>query len=378
MTRLGFLGLFLGLLLLNTSCEDEPVVRPRVSIGSAFSEEGNSGTTTIAFTISLSEATSVDVTVDYMTSDGTALAGQDYEMASGTATITKGTTETTIEVSILSDDEGEQDEEFEVIISNAINADINRNTALGVIENDDAIITIGYTTPESYTGMNLVWRDEFDGTSLNTRDWNYETGNHGWGNNELQNYVSGTNNAKVADGLLTIEAKRVGASYSSARLTTQGKKSFKYGRIDIRARLPQGQGIWPALWMLGDNFPTVGWPACGEIDIMELVGHEPAKTHGTVHWEHNGHASFGGHTSLNSGVFADEFHVFTITWDAQAIRWHLDDVQYHVIDIRGLPAFHEDFFFIFNVAVGGNWPGNPDATTRFPQTMVVDYVRMIQ
>lgn len=379
MTRLGFLGLFLGLLLFNTSCTDEPLVRPRVSIGSAFNAEGNGGTTTtIAFPISLSEATSIDVMVDYTTSDGTAIAGQDYEMVSGTATIAKGTTETTIEVTILSDDEGEQDEEFEVIISNAINADINRNTAIGVIENDDAITTIGYTTPESYAGMNLVWRDEFDGTSLNTRDWNYETGDHGWGNNELQNYVSGTNNAKVANGLLTIEAKRVGTSYSSARLTTQGKKSFKYGRIDIRARLPQGQGIWPALWMLGDNFPTVGWPACGEIDIMELVGHEPAKTHGTVHWEHNGHASFGGNTSLRSGIFADEFHVFTITWDERSIRWYLDDVQYHVIDINGLPAFHEDFFFIFNVAVGGNWPGNPDASTRFPQTMVVDYVRMFQ
>jgi len=190
--------------------------------------------------------------------------------------------------------------------------------------------------------------------------------------------VSGTNNAQVANGLLTIEAKQSGSSYSSARLTTQGKQFFKYGRIDIRARLPQGQGIWPALWMLGENFPTVGWPKCGEIDIMELVGHEPAKTHGTVHWHHNGHASYGGHTSLSSGVFADEFHVFTITWDEQFIRWHLDDVQFHVIDIKGLPEFHEDFFFIFNVAVGGNWPGNPDATTRFPQTMLVDYVRIFQ
>ena len=130
--------------------------------------------------------------------------------------------------------------------------------------------------------------------------------------------------------------------------------------------------------MLGSNFPTVGWPECGEIDIMELVGHEPATTHGTVHWEENGLASFGGNTSLSAGIFADEFHVFTITWDEQFIRWFLDDVQYHAIDIRGIPEFQEDFFFIFNVAVGGNWPGNPDATTRFPQTMRVDYVRMFQ
>lgn len=378
MNRLGFLGLFLGLLIFNTSCKKEPVVRPRISIGSAISAEGNNGTTTIAFIISLSTATSTEVTVDYATSDGTAIAGQDYEMTNGTTTIAAGTTQTTIEVTILSDDEGEEDEDFEVIISNATNADINRNTGVGVIENDDVVTNIGYTTPEAYDGMSLVWRDEFDGTSLNTIDWNYETGNHGWGNNELQNYVAGTNNAKVANGVLTIEAKRIGSTFSSARLTTQRKKSFKYGRIDIRARLPEGQGLWPALWMLGDNFSTVGWPDCGEIDIMELVGHEPAKTHGTVHWEQNGHASFGGNTSLSTGVFADEFHVFTIIWDEQSIRWYLDDVEFHVITITGIPEFHEDFFFIFNVAVGGNWPGNPDATTRFPQRMMVDYVRVFQ
>ena len=378
MNRIGILGLFLGLLTLSTACEKEPAVRPRVSIGSAVNAEGNSGTATMAFAISLSEATSVDITVEYATSDGTATAGQDYEATNGTVTIAAGRTEATIDVTILSDEEGEEDEEFEVIISNVTNADINRNTGLGVIQNDDAVIRKGYTTPDAYAGMTLVWRDEFDGTSLNTLDWNYETGDHGWGNNELQNYVAGTNNAKVANGALTIEAKQMGSTYSSARLTTQGKKSFKYGRVDIRASLPQGQGLWPALWMLGENFSTVGWPNCGEIDIMELVGHEPAKTHGTVHWEHNGHASFGGSTSLSTGVFADEFHVFTITWDEQSIRWYLDDVEFNVINITGIPEFHEDFFFIFNVAVGGNWPGNPDATTRFPQTMVVDYVRMFQ
>ena len=378
MNRLGFLGLFLGLLLFYTSCEKEAVIRPAVSIRDATIAEGNNGTTSLVFTIALSEATSLDVTVDYATSERTATAGQDFEITNGTATIAAGTTEATIEVPIISDDEEELDEAFEVMITNAINADIHQNIGIGTIQNDDAE-TNGYTTPDAYPGRTLVWQDEFDGTSLNTLDWNYETGDHGWGNNELQNYVSGTSNAKVANGVLTIEARQNGNSYSSARLTTQGKQAFGYSRIDIRARLPQGQGIWPALWMLGENFPTVGWPSCGEIDIMELIGHEPATTHGTVHWEHNGNnASFGGNTSLSSGIFADEFHVFTITWDEQTIRWHLDDVEYHVIDITSLPAFHEDFFFIFNVAVGGNWPGNPNASTRFPQTMIVDYVRVFQ
>ena len=133
--------------------------------------------------------------------------------------------------------------------------------------------------------------------------------------------------------------------------------------------------------MLGGNFGSVGWPKCGEIDIMEVIGSEPAKLHGTVHWDNNGsHAQYGQSTTLPSGTFADEFHVFTIIWDNQKIRWLLDDVQFNVVDIAsaGLSEFHNEFFFIFNIAVGGNWPGNPDATTVFPQQMVVDYVRVFQ
>jgi hypothetical protein len=255
-----------------------------------------------------------------------------------------------------------------------------------VDEENPGIPGTGYTTPEDYEGMTLVWKDEFAGSSLNSSDWTFETGtgNNGWGNNELQYYRQ--ENTEVRDGFLIINAKKEsfgGREYTSSRIITKDKQDFRYGRIDIRAVLPEGQGLWPALWMLGANFSTVGWPACGEIDIMELVGGTPgdSEVHGTTHWDSGGsNAKYGGKYSLNSGKFSDEFHVFTITWDESSIRWFVDDVQYHVIDTTPaeLDAFRNDFFFIFNVAVGGNWPGSPDESTRFPQRMIVDYVRVFQ
>lgn len=247
----------------------------------------------------------------------------------------------------------------------------------------------GYTTPTSYAGYTLVWQDEFEGNSLSTTNWNYEIGigNNGWGNNELQYYKQ--ENVTVSDGILTIEAKKElfnTSQYTSSRITTSGKQSFQYGRIDIRAALPFGQGMWPALWMLGDPFTTVGWPKCGEIDIMEMVGGTVGNIGdntvlGTAHWDDNGtHAEFGGTKKLTSGILADEFHVYSIIWNAQGINWYLDDQLYHSLDITapGLSEFHEKFFFIFNVAVGGKLPGDPNSSTVFPQKMFVDYVRVFQ
>lgn len=246
----------------------------------------------------------------------------------------------------------------------------------------------GYITPLEYAGHNLVWQDEFDGFSVNTSSWNFEigTGSGGWGNNELEYYRA--ENATVADSVLTIEAREESfgnSNYTSARLTTQGKRSFQYGRVDIRALLPKGKGIWPALWMLGNNFNTTGWPDCGEIDIMEMVGGNGGenKVYGTLHWEFNGeHADAGGSKTLSSSTynFAEAYHVFSIIWDENTIKWYVDDQQYFVIDITGsdMSEFHQEQFFIFNVAVGGNWPGSPDATTIFPQQMKVDYIRVFQ
>ena len=244
----------------------------------------------------------------------------------------------------------------------------------------------GLTSPTTYPGMTLAWSDEFDGATLNLANWSHETGNgqNGWGNNELQFYRP--QNTSIQSGHLVITAKKEafgGREFTSSRIITKGKQQFRYGRVDIRASLPKGQGLWPALWMLGANFDQVSWPACGEIDIMEMIGGNGREktVHGTVHWEHDGkHAQFGGEYSLASGTLSDKFHVYSVVWDATSIRWFIDNKQYHVIDTTPaqLDEFRRSFFFIFNIAVGGNWPGSPDASTAFPQHMIVDYVRVFQ
>ena len=256
-----------------------------------------------------------------------------------------------------------------------------------IIALNSGIPESGYTTPESYEGMSLVWQDEFNGDQLNLENWTFETGtgSNGWGNNELQYYRQ--ENTRVEGGYLTITAKREsfqGRDYTSSRIKTQERQSFQYGRIDIRAALPKGQGIWPALWMLGNNITSVGWPSCGEIDIMELIGGGAGRdntVHGTIHWSHRGqYASYGKAYTLQNGIFSDKFHVFSIVWTPATITWYVDDVQYNVVDITPaeLNEFHQKYFLIFNVAVGGNWPKSPDSSTSFPQRMTVDYIRVFQ
>jgi beta-glucanase (GH16 family) len=249
------------------------------------------------------------------------------------------------------------------------------------------IVNVGYTTPATYDGMTLVWSDEFNVEELNSEDYVFETGNGtgGWGNNELEYYRE--ENTSFKDGFLVITAKQEayrGFNYTSSRIKTQGKKTFKFGRIDIRARLPKGQGIWPAFWFLGTNITTAGWPVCGEIDMMEMIGGNgrEATVFGTLHWNSNGHVCTcdkPGFT-LPSGTFNDEFHVFTMEWTETSIKWFVDDVQFNVIDTSpaGLNAFRNDYFFIMNLAVGGNWPGAPNNLTVFPQYLIVDYIRVFQ
>jgi hypothetical protein len=258
------------------------------------------------------------------------------------------------------------------------------------IEYEIAYVPIdqGYFSPLTYDGYDLVWSDEFEGNTVNNQNWVFETGDGcpnlcGWGNNELQYYRN--ENAWVGDEVLTIEARKEdfgNRNYTSARLKTQNLQSFQYGRVDIRALLPKGKGLWPALWMLGNNISSVGWPACGEIDIMELIGGTGGdnQVHGTLHWDNGGHTFTGKGYTLSSGTFADEYHVFSIIWDENSIKWFVNDIQFHTINItpEHMTEFHDKFFFIFNVAVGGNWPGSPDNTTKFPQQMKVDYVRVFQ
>lgn len=225
---------------------------------------------------------------------------------------------------------------------------------------------------------NLVWSDEF--TSGISGDWVFETGtgSGGWGNNELEYYRR--ENATVSNGQLVITARREafgGMQYTSARMKTQGRRSWRYGKIEARIAMPSFQGVWPAFWMLGDNIGSVGWPKCGEIDIMEHVNTGGA-VYGTIHWDNNGYVSYGGNTTTS----ITSFHNYTIEWDASAIRWYVDGVKYHEANIansiNGTNEFHANFFILLNLAIGGNWPGFTVDNNAFPANMYVDYVRVYQ
>lgn len=249
-------------------------------------------------------------------------------------------------------------------------------------------------SPAERPGWQLVWSDEFnaaDGTPVDSSKWVTETGGDGWGNQELEYYTNRPQNSFQQDGKLVIKVldeKYTGSDgvtrdYTSARLKTKGKFSQKYGRFEARIKIPYGQGIWPAFWMLGDDIDKAGWPKCGEIDIMENIGKEPAIVHGTIHGPgYNGSNGIGGPFELPAGQrFADEFHVFAVEWEPAAIRFYVDDHLYKTITPSDLPkgtkwVYKHPFFLLLNVAVGGGWPGNPDASTSFPQTMLVDYVRV--
>src|SRR5664279_5988467 len=250
--------------------------------------------------------------------------------------------------------------------------------------------------PTKSNGWTLVWSDEFNGpngSAVDRSKWVLETGGNGWGNQELEFYTDRIENASVHDGNLAITAiseKYTGhggvtRNYTSARLKTKGKFSQTYGRFEARIKILYGQGMWPAFWMLGDDIDKVGWPACGEIDIMENVGKEPAIIHGSIH----GPGYVGGtgieapYTLPGKQRFPDDFHVFAIEWDPDSVSFYVD----HDLYVRRTRAdlqpgwkwvFDKPFFLILNLAVGGDWPGDPDSTTVFPQTMLVDYVRVYQ
>ena len=393
------LTLFIFATVILLSCKKKndgtpaPVI-PLVKIENA-SQERNATGSVMHFTLTMDKTTTVPVSVDYTLADGTAKAPKDYAAASGTVTFAAGQALAQVEVQIKGDptENREPNLEFTVQLSNAKNGGLAVASAKGTIitENGTNLTTdnSGYTTPISYPGYTLIWNDEFANNSLDLNAWNQEIGNgsNGWGNNELEYYTNSTKNTFVSNGNLIIEARKEsisGFNYSSGRMTTQNKKTFTFGRIDIRAKLPVGKGIWPALWMLGSNINTVGWPACGEIDIMELIGTHPSRVHGTIHWKPvNGtNTNKGSQYDLNSGNFSQQFHVFSIIWTQDMIKWYVDDQLFFTGTKADVGAANYPFnapeFFIFNVAVGGNWPGPPDAGTTFPQRMFVDYVRVFQ
>jgi beta-glucanase (GH16 family) len=238
------------------------------------------------------------------------------------------------------------------------------------------------SVPEDWT---LVWQDEFDGDAIDKNNWTYDLGGGGWGNGEMQVYTDKPENARVENGLLVIEARKEtleggGLQFTSARLKTQGLQTFQYGRIEARIKVPEGKGFWPAFWMLGENFPLVGWPDCGEIDIMEYVGREPDLIIGTMHGP--GYSGALGLSRWNRQSFkiADDFHTYAIEWDENQISWFFDGEAYNtftreVVGIRPW-AFDQPFFIILNFAIGGTLGGLVTPDTEFPAQYLVDYVRV--
>ena len=272
------------------------------------------------------------------------------------------------------------------------------DNASGSMYFDDLTLnqTGGTVVVPPITQWNIVWSDEFtqaDGSSPDSTKWGYDIGNGsgGWGNLQLEYDTARTNNARIVGGQLVIEADQEsygGKNYTSARMLTKGKWSWAYGRMEARIKIPRGQGIWPAFWMLGTNIDAgVSWPTCGEIDIMENIGRtsDQGTDHGTIHGPgYSGGNAIGGTYTLPGGAaLADDFHIYAVEWTPNQIKWFVDTHQYFTATPASLPGgttwvFTQPQFFILNVAVGGKWPGIPDGTTIFPQQMVVDYVRVYE
>ena len=246
---------------------------------------------------------------------------------------------------------------------------------------------------DSIPGWDLVWSDEFTGTNIDLTKWEHEVNGQGGGNNELQYYTARELNSLIEDGKLVIRALKETYTgpdgtreYTSARLRTKYKGDWKYGRFEIRAKLPIGQGLWPAIWMLPTDWVYGGWAASGEIDIMELLGHDPVRVYGTLHYggQYPNNVHSGDSYRLTTGSFTSAFHVFALEWEENKFRWYVDGHLYQTQNAwysegGAYPApFNKRFHILLNVAVGGNWPGNPDNTTTFPQSMIVDYVRVYE
>lgn len=232
----------------------------------------------------------------------------------------------------------------------------------------------------------LIWEDNFDGPEgqlLDSTYWDYDIGTD-WGNNQLEFDTDRAKNVSLdGNGNLVItayEEEYKGQQYTSARLVTRDKFEKTYGKFEVRAKLPIGQGIWPAFWLLGANIGEIGWPECGEIDIMEYRGQEPSINHGTVHGPgYAGDQAIGNNYTLKDGQFNEGFHIFSIEWEPKRIKWYIDNNRYHEItpdDLTGEWVFDQPFYIIINLAVGGHWVGPPDAETTFPQTLTVDWIRV--
>ena len=360
-------------------------VIPAISINNVTQVRDTSATSTYIFAVSLSQQTTDTVTIQYQTADSSAFAGKDYTAASGSLVFLPGNSVQALKISVTPSNLRSANTIFLVKLSTTEGDGIIQNEG-----NNLGTDTTGYQTPTSYVGYNLAWSDEFTESAINTNYWQYDLGNGGWGNDELECYTD--SNASIANGYLVIQAKQqtvtyngVTSNYTSSRMNTAGKFSFQYGRVDIRAKLPVQPGMWPALWFLGNDFGSVGWPACGETDLMELVGSNPHLVTGSIHWLEAGNQEGTLNNTYilpNGADYSQKFHVFSLVWTPAQISMYVDDMLYMTESSSSISSgtwpFNQPQFLIVNVAVGGDWPGSPTAATVFPESMYVDYVRVFQ
>lgn len=387
------------LLLVFTGCPEDvddegmdPSVTSRMTVDQAAIEvtEEDYGSFLLDIPVSLDIPNTIfQASVGYVAEGITAEAGTDFVGTPSRVFFPIGSSSAVVRVRIFNDLNLEEDETFTVRFTDADNIELGDQEVTVTILNNDAtanpfnIPQGGEDVPTEYEGYALTWSDEFDDDD-SFDNWQHELGSlfGGWGNNELQYYQR--ENAIVGDGHLIITAReenRNGLAYTSSRMRTKGIYEFTYGRVDVRAAMPEGQGIWPAIWMLGANIDDVSWPACGEIDIMEMLGHETQTLHGTVHFQQS-----GSHRFIGTGIQVEQglnriFNVFSIIWTETDIEWRLNDVPYHRVEKSQMGsewAFDLPQYLLLNCAVGGNWPGSPNAMTEFPQRMFVDYVRVYQ
>ncbi len=334
------------------------------------------------------------ISIPYYSLDSTALSGFDYKNVSGSLNFSGDDSlqYQSLFIEVMDDDRFEEMEFFKIAFDlDTSQVDFDSNQLLVTIIDDDYEYTDndypGYVTKlhQEDQGWELMWKDEFGGNELNEDYWWLpDSGN--WYNEELQYYRP--QNASVSEGQLTITADEENYNnhdYVSARMNSRNRVYFKYGKIEFRVKLPYGQGLWPALWLQGNELYDLGWPKRGEIDVMELRGHTPNTVSSTIHYaDLSGDHQYptSKKYTLDNGDFSDEYHVISMIWDEYKIKFYVDDVLFNTIFHNNINfynnqnPFRESFYIIMNVAVGGNFGGDPDASTEWPQTMQVDYVRV--
>ncbi len=388
----GTILLFVGACWLNGACSKNAATvmdsAPTVFVYDASVYDAATSSD-LVLKVKLDKASATPVSVSFATQDYTAVAGTEYVSKSGVLTFPANTTDQEIHIAIPGYPYRRPNKEFLVLLTAPVGMTLGNTKATALIQSSGKLISpdnmdsAGYKTPDHYAGFKSAWSDEFNGTAIDTSSWSYDTGGGGWGNHELEYYTISPNNSYISNGNLVIEARREGPAgnynYTSARMLTKGKKSFTYGRVDVRAKIPSGKGIWPAIWGLGANIDKVNWPACGETDIMEVVGRDPAKLYGTLHFANatGAHAQNGG-TYINNEEFAKVYHVYSIDWTSDKIDFYVDDILFFSspTNVAANGAFNLPTFFILNVAVGGDFGGPVDDALVFPKRMNVDYIRV--